>query len=187
MSDIEMSIKEQNLNGKRFDTLLEKLSQIEDPRVDRRKLHPLESILAIYLCATVCNRTGWDEVFDFAENRELFFKGLLHLPNGIPSADTFSRVIERIHPKILQQVLLDWLCGNQQTKAGKERQISLDGKTLRSSYGGDTNPKACHIVHAWAGEENIVVAQEAVPEKANEIIAMKTVISHPRSGWLDGF
>jgi len=98
MIDTEMSIKEQTLNGKVFDRLLEKLTQIEDPRIDRNKLHPLQSILAIYLCATVCNRTGWDEVEDFAKNRATFFSGMLHLPNGIPSADTFARVIERINP-----------------------------------------------------------------------------------------
>lgn len=178
MDDIEMSIKEQTLNGKVFDRLLEKLVQIEDPRVDRNKLHPLQSILAIYLCATVCNRTGWDEVEDFAKSRETFFSGMLHLPNGIPSADTFARVIERINPKMLQAVLLDWLTGNQNKKNGKERQISLDGKTLRSSYGSGEADKACHIVHAWAGEQNVIVSQEAVDKKTNEITAMRTIVDN---------
>lgn len=178
MSDISISIDEQKLNGKNFKGLLEKLNLIEDPRVDRRKLHPLQSILAIYLCATVCNRTGWDEVFDFAQNREAFFSGMLHLPNGIPSADTFSRVIERIHPKMLQQVLLDWLSSSQQAKAEGERLLSLDGKTLRSSYGSNVKEKARHIVRAWAGGQNLVVAQEEVDGKGNEITAMKTIIEN---------
>lgn len=178
MIDIEMSIKEQTLNGKIFDRLLEKLSQIEDPRIDRNKLHPLQSILAIYLCATVCNRTGWDEVEDFAKNRETFFSGMLHLPNGIPSSDTFARVIERINPKILQTVLLDWLANNQNKKSGQDRQISLDGKTLRSSYGSEETDRACHIVHAWAGEQNVIVSQEAVDQKTNEITAMKTIVDN---------
>lgn len=184
MNDIEMSIKEQKSNGKIFDTLLEKLSKIDDPRIERGKLHPLQSILSIYLCATVCNRTGWDEVVDFAKSRETFFSGMLHLPNGIPSADTFARVIERIHPKMLQTVLLEWLECHQEKKVIQEKdedqlkQISLDGKTLRSSYGSDEADKACHIVHAWAGEQNVIVAQEAVAEKTNEITAMKTIVDN---------
>jgi Transposase len=178
MNDIEVSIKQQKFKSKNFNMLLEELSVIEDPRIDRRKLHPLQSILVIYLCAGICNRTGWDEVFDFAKSREGFFKKLLPLPHGIPSADTFSRVIERIHPKILQQVLLAWIQWVRQETTGDERQISLDGKTLKLSHGSSEEQRACHIVNAWSDSQNLVIAQVAVREKSNEIIAMKEIINY---------
>jgi len=37
MIDIEMSIKEHTLNGKGFDSLLKKITKIEDSRIDRNK------------------------------------------------------------------------------------------------------------------------------------------------------
>ena len=180
MSDIETIIKQQSPKGKNFKTLVEKLSQIDDPRVDRMKLHPLESILAIYLCATVCNRTGWDEVFDFAQSRAVFFQEIIPLPNGIPSADTFSRVIERINPKLIQQVTLEWHKSLQRESFDEveDRQISLDGKTLRLSHNQRDNKKATHIVNAWSSSQNLVLAQEAVLDKCNEISAMREMLNY---------
>lgn len=178
MNDIEVIINQQNLKSKNFRLLLEELDLIEDPRIDRRKLHPLQSILVIYLCAVICKRTGWDEVYDFARSRKIFFTNILPLPHGIPSADTFSRVIERIHPKILQQVLLCWIQRLRKDFADDDKQISLDGKTLRLSHGSSDEDRACHIVNAWASTQNIVIAQEAVRDKSNEIIAMKEIIDN---------
>ena len=178
MNDIETSISQENLKSKNFDILLKELSLIDDPRVDRRKLHPLKSILAIYLCATICRRTGWDEVYDFAKNRECFFKKIVPLPYGIPSADTFSRVVERIHPKMLQQVLLAWLQQIREVATGDGRQISLDGKTLKLSHGSSNEKRACHIVNAWSNSQSLVLAQEAVRDKSNEIVAMREVVKN---------
>lgn len=181
MSNIDTIIGQEAAKSKKFKMLLEKLSEIEDPRVERGKLHPLESILAIYLCAIVCNRTGWDEVVDFAESRQLFFKEIVSLPHDIPSADTFSRVIERIHPKIIQQVTLEWhksLQGASFEKEIEDRQISLDGKKLRLSEDRKNNKKATYLVNAWSNEQNLVLAQEAVSDKENEIVAIKEMLDY---------
>ena len=173
MNNIDKIIEKSTLKSKSFTLLLEKLEHIEDPRVDRNKLHPLNSILAMYLCAIMCNRTGWDEVHDFCVHRENFFKDILLIPHGIPSADTFSRVIQRINPKVIQKVTLEWHASLQQSQIAqetKEKNISIDGKTLRSLY--SSQKKATHIVNVWCNDDNLVIAQEAVTEKENEIIAL---------------
>ena len=42
--------------------LLDYFAEVTDPRVERTKLHKLEDILAIAICATICGAEGWTEM-----------------------------------------------------------------------------------------------------------------------------
>ena len=71
--------------------LLDYFSDVTDPRVDRTKLHNLEDILAIAICATICGADGWYEMAFFGQCKQKWFKTFLELPNGIASDDTSGR------------------------------------------------------------------------------------------------
>ena len=45
-------------------------SVIRDPRIERTKLHKLESILFIALCAVLCGVESWEGMEEFGEARE---------------------------------------------------------------------------------------------------------------------
>lgn len=85
-------------------SIWEHFSIVPDPRVDRTKLHKLEDILAITICAVICNCDTWNEIEDFGVVHEDWFKTFLELPNGIPSHDTFGRVLAALAPMILSNV-----------------------------------------------------------------------------------
>lgn len=174
MNNIEFTLPEPWTSVKEFTMLVEYLNEIEDPRIDRRKLHPLVSILVIYLCACICGREDWGEIVDFAKNRLDFFKKLVPLPHGIPSKDTFSRVIERLHPTVLQRVTNDWR-SNIFITSNEGEQIVLDGKKLRASRFGEST-QACYLVNAWASQKGYVISQKRVHDKANETSAMSLII-----------
>ena len=63
---------------------------LEDPRIDRTKLHRLLDILVIAICAAICGADNWEDVAAFGEAKLAWFKTSLELPNGIPSHDTFN-------------------------------------------------------------------------------------------------
>ena len=174
MNNIDWSLPEPWTSVKEFTMLVSYLNEIEDPRIDRNKLHPLVSILVIYLCACICGREDWEELSDFAKNREDFFKKLVPLPHGIPSKYTFARVLERIHPDILQKITNEWRESIFITSKEGE-QIVLDGKKLRASRSG-SEEKACYLVNAWASQKGCVVSQKRVSDKANETAAMAEII-----------
>lgn len=77
-------------------------SSISDPRVERTQKHSLDSILFISLCAVICGAEGWNEIEDYGNAKIDWLKKFLHLPNGIPSHDTFNRVISALDPKELK-------------------------------------------------------------------------------------
>jgi hypothetical protein len=51
-------------------TLISILSNVEDPRIDRTRLHNLVDILAIAICSSMCGMTGWEEFEAFGQEKE---------------------------------------------------------------------------------------------------------------------
>ena len=45
----------------------EHFSNVEDPRIERTKLHKLIDILTIAICAVICGADNWEEIQLFGE------------------------------------------------------------------------------------------------------------------------
>jgi len=148
-------------------------AQVEDPRMERTKLHRLRDIIILAICGVLCGADGWVEIEEFGKAKEAFFTELLTLPNGIPSHDTFGRVFALIDPKQFEASFVQWVQGISQTVKGV---IAIDGKTLRRSHDRESEKKALHVVSAWAVENRLVLAQLATDEKSNEITAIPLLL-----------
>jgi len=84
-------------------------TDISDPRREtRNKLHKLQDIVMITLCAVISGVEDWVGVEMFAEEREAWLRGFLELPNGIPSHDTLSDIMGRIKPKAFSDAFTAW-------------------------------------------------------------------------------
>src|SRR6266446_8714533 len=86
-------------------------AQVEDPRMDRTKLHRLQDIIILAICGVICGAEGWVEIEEFGKAKEAWFTELLDLPNGIPSHDTFGRVFARLDPKQFEASFVQWVEG----------------------------------------------------------------------------
>jgi hypothetical protein len=82
---------------------------LEDPRMERTKLHQLPDILVIAICAVICGTDEWVEVELFGNAKLTRLRTFLELPNGIPSHDTFGRAFGRLNPEQFQQCFLAWM------------------------------------------------------------------------------
>ena len=150
------------------------VTHLPDPRrVTRNKLHPLQDILMIVLCAVLSGVEDWVGMEAFAEEKEAWLRGFLDLPNGIPSHDTLSDVMGRIDPVAFRAAFTAWATAALPNLAGE--QVCVDGKTVRGSRDGE-NP-AVHLVSAFAGQARWVLAQQAVAEKSNEITAIPDLLA----------
>jgi len=155
-------------------TLISILRKIDDPRIERTRLHNLIDILVIAICSSMCGMTGWEEFEAFGEEKVDWFKSFLELQNGIPSHDTFRRVFQRLNPIQLQNALIEW---TQQLKISLDGKIvAIDGKTLRGSFDNTKNLNPLHTVSAFAAENNLVLGQTFVENKKNEITAIPELL-----------
>jgi hypothetical protein len=153
---------------------IQHFAQVDDPRVERTRLHRLIDMLVIAICAVICGAESWDEIAEFGEVKQDWFATFLEVPNGIPSHDTFNRVFAALNPEQFRHAFLDWM--RTVVPMVPKQTIALDGKTLRRSH--DTwNPKAAiHLVSAWASVTGLVLAQTKVDDKSNEITAIPDVL-----------
>ena len=76
-------------------------NNIDDKRVKRRTLHKLIALITITICAVIGGADTWEDIAMFGKCKHEWFKEFLELPNGIPSHDTFARVIAQIDPDIV--------------------------------------------------------------------------------------
>jgi predicted transposase YbfD/YdcC len=147
---------------------------LEDPRVERTKLHPLVSILVIALCAVICGAESWDEIALFGKAKEAWLTSFLDLPHGIPSHDTFNRVFAALDPKQFQACFAAWMQAVAQVLPAQV--IAIDGKTVRRSHDHANGRAAIHLVSAWASTNRLVLAQVKVDAKSNEITAIPELL-----------
>lgn len=155
-------------------TLAEHCASLDDPRVERTKLHPLLSILTIAVCAVICGAESWNDIAEFGEAKQAWFATWLDLPHGIPSHDTFNRVFAALDPKQFQVCFQTWM--EAVASVLPAQVIALDGKTLRGSHDRMGGKAAIHMVSAWATANRLVLAQVKVSAKSNEITALPDVL-----------
>ncbi len=89
-------------------SIQECFGRIRDPRLNRKKLHPLINVLTISLCAMLCGAGSFDEMEAFGQERKKWLEGFLDLSHGIPSHDTFNRVFSIINPKAFNESFMEW-------------------------------------------------------------------------------
>jgi len=154
--------------------LLRFFDELEDPRMERTKLHALGDILFITICAVLSGADGWTEVELFGRSRRSWLKTFLDLPNGIPSHDTFGRVFSRLRPDQLESCFMRWTAALAQASGG--RLIAIDGKTIRRSFDRADSRLAIHMVSAWCETNHLVLGQLATEEKSNEITAIPRLL-----------
>jgi len=154
-------------------SLVARFAEVSDPRAALGVRHSLEAILTIALCALICGADNWVEMEEFGKAREAWFATFLDLPHGIPSHDTLGRVFAALDPEQFERCFRRWTQGVAQ--ALEAQVIALDGKALRRAHNAGHRP--LQVVSAWASEARVVLAQRAVPGKANELRALPEVLA----------
>lgn len=154
--------------------LLDHFATLPDPRIARHRWHKLSDILVIAVCAVLCGAESYPAIEDFGQEREPWLRQFLELPEGIPSHDTFNRVLRLLDPGEFQTCFLRWMHAVAEVTAGEV--VAIDGKALRRSFAKGTGKRAIHMVSAWASENGVVLGQRKVDTKSNEITAIPELL-----------
>jgi predicted transposase YbfD/YdcC len=158
----------------KLDTLVEHLTELEDPRSNINQKHPLVNIVTIAICASIAGATQYTQIETFGKERSEWLAAYLDLTNGVPSHDTIGRVFRLLDPEAFNDLFHCWI----DSVFGKldPQVIAIDGKTARRSGDSASGIGPLHMVTAWATEDNIVLGQVKTEDKSNEITAIPLLL-----------
>lgn len=152
--------------------MFEYFQTIKDPRVNRGKYHPVKEILLLTIAGVMCGCETWEDIETFGYAKEKFLKQLLPFKHGIPSDDTLRRFFRVIDYREFQSSFVAWIDSIEIDVT--QGVIAIDGKTSKGSRDGAKN--VLHMVSAFASEAKLVLAQEKVSDKSNEITAIPKLL-----------
>jgi len=165
-------------------SILEHFAALPDPRREHGKVHMLDEIVFMSICAVLCGADSWQEIADYSQSKFDWLKTFLALPGGIPSHDTFRRVFCLLEPLAFQACFSDWMTALMNRHGlisipmdpPPLKPIAIDGKTQRGSARRSVGRSPLHMVSAWSVENHLTLGQVATEAKSNEITAIPELL-----------
>src|SRR5262245_2508880 len=119
-------------------------AELRDPRSSGTlSRYDLLEILMIALCAVLSGGQSAVDMAVFAEAKQEFLSKFLRLRNGVPSHDTFSRVLRQLDPDQFRACFQKFVARFGEACSGV---IAIDGKTLRRLRSRNGTRSALHMI-----------------------------------------
>jgi len=158
-------------------SLISVLGKVPDPRDPRGVRYPLAGVLAVAVCAVMAGARSFAAIGEWALDLGTEHLDRLGLERS-PVESTMRKLFARLDAAALdrQLAVLAW-CRTRHI-AGR-RVIAIDGKTVRGARTRTTT--APHLVAALDHTTGVVLGQNAVAAKSNEIPAVRDLLAgfHP--------
>lgn len=145
--------------------LLDHLGTIEDPREPWRVAFPLNEVLFLVVCGTICDCDNYELIADWGKSHLDFLRRYLPYHHGVPGERWLTILMNRLNPTLFSQAFSAWV---QLVWPERIDQLAIDGKTSRRSHDKAEDRAPLHLVSAFASTSRLVLAQEAVPDKSGE-------------------
>ena len=125
------------------------------------------------LAATLAGADDFVEIRLWGRQHLPFLRRFLPYRHGIPSHDTLNDVINALDPGLFKACFVTWVEGLRESEPDV---VAVDGKTSRRSHARSKGRDPLHLVSAWASRQRLVLGQEAVAGKSNEITAIPLLL-----------
>lgn len=170
-----LELKAMELSSKHAQDLIDRLSKVPDPRKPKGRRHKMISVLAISMCAIMCNARSFTAIAEWAKDcsqtmlKRLWCRYDKNTQRYIPPSEpTIRRVMQKSDAEAVDQVLYGWFTDKS------DEPICGDGKTLRGAR--QENGRQTHLLSAFLQNLGIVIAQCEVESKTNEITCVRPLL-----------
>lgn len=154
-------------------TFLDFCRGLEDPRIEGMVTYPLAEVMLSALVGVLCGADDFEEIDLCASEKLEVLRRYLPYACGVAPEQTLRRVFRALDGQAFQEAFSAWMRG---FSGSVGRGIALDGKTLRGSADAGKGEKALHLVSAFAHDAGLVLGQQAVGDKSNEIKAIPQLL-----------
>ncbi len=166
-------MKGQVSKGQVGPSLMDVLSSLPDPRSAHGRRHPLGAILTLAVCAMLCGARSLYAISQWGRDHGTEVSHALGFTRErTPCVSTLHQVFSRLDREGFEGALGRWL---QERGLQPAEAVAVDGKTLRGIHGEQL--PGVHLVAAYAHQAGVVVGQQAVGEKQNELGALSGLLN----------
>jgi predicted transposase YbfD/YdcC len=152
---------------------LDHFSALKDPREQWRVVYPLPEVLLLLLCATLSGMEDFVETNLWGRERLDFLRRFLPFERGVPSHDVLNDIVNAMDSNVFQDCFTSWVATLRDSDPDI---VAIDGKTSRRTHARSKGREPLHLVSAWASRQRLVLGQEAVTDKSNEIVAIPLLL-----------
>jgi predicted transposase YbfD/YdcC len=157
----------------RLRVLLDHFSIIEDDREPHRVAYPLAELLLLAVCGTIADCDDYENIAGWGATHLDFLRRFLPFHHGVPSGRWLTIMMNRVSPALFSAAFSDWV---RACWPDRPDLVAIDGKTSRRSHDRSADQPALHLVSAFATTSALVLGQEAVSDKSNELSAIPTLL-----------
>jgi len=149
------------------------LQTLPDVRRGQGKVHPLDGMLALAVCALLCGCRSLYAISQWGRECEPELRVALGLrAERGPSVATLHRAFRRLDHAAFERVLGQWFAAQG---LQPEEALAIDGKTLGGIHGEEI--PGVHLVAAYAHRTRVVLAQAETVGKGHELAGVQAVLA----------
>jgi predicted transposase YbfD/YdcC len=163
----------------RLKSLLDHFSIIDDPREAWRVAHPLCEVLLLVVCGSMADCDHYEAIAAWGEANLAFLRRYLPYAHGAPGGRWLTLLMNRINPALFSAAFTAWVRASWPDRPDL---IAIDGKTSRRSHDRADDKAPLHLVSAFATTSRLVLGQEAVEGKSNELSAIPVLLDRLAEG-----
>lgn len=148
-------------------SLIAALQAVADHRQASGKRHQLSSILSFICCGMLCGAKSLLALFEWGRHHQDWCMSVFDCKRCTPCVNTLHLVLKDLDVTAFERALRYWICQQLREEAPSLEPVAIDGKAVRGAK--DQNLPCVHLLSAFAAKSEMVLAQVAVGNKANEI------------------
>ena len=157
-----------------MDKIKEKFLLIQDTRHQSYVEHKLSDILIITMCAVLCGIDSLGGITSYAENKKEFLENKFGITK-IPSKATLSRILNMVDAGKITEIITGIM---KESIEDTGNIVAVDGKAIRSTAKKGKPHSALQVLTAYCTESSVVLGQEAIHEKTNEIPVFQEMLEY---------
>ena len=154
-------------------SFLHYFSGLPDHRQAGKVDYPLPEVLLLILLAVLAGAEAFTDIARFGERKIELLRRFRPYVNGTPSHDHLGDIFATLDAHAFQICFVAWVAALTNTPA---EVIAIDGKTSRRSHDRRLDKGPLHLVSAFASASRLVLGQEAVDGKSNELSAIPVLL-----------
>jgi hypothetical protein len=149
------------------------LQTLPDVRRGQGKVHSLDGMLALAVCALLCGCRSLYAISQWGQECDPTIRVALGLrAERGPSVATLHRAFRRLDHAAFERVLGQWFAAQG---LHADEALAIDGKTLRGIHGEEI--PGVHLVAAYAHQTRVVLAEAETVGKGHELAGVHAVLA----------